>query len=259
MTSTEKRITISIPVRKFWKLYVPITIIVLILSAGAGIFFIDVFILPRISGIDRDLVEVPAVTGVLLEQGREKLFAAGLLTEIRSREYDNAIPEEGIISQSPERGEKVKKGRRILVVVSKGKEFAVIPNVKDLTEHQARVELKKQGFTIGDAKKTFDAKHPVDAVIDANPQCGATISRDMKVDLIISKGPKPTSAEMPNIVGESLADARKKIEESGLAVGKIDYRNDPSVVPGTVITQSVSPGEKVPLESKVGITVSVRQ
>ena len=81
----------------------------------------------------------------------------------------------------------------------------------------------------------------------------------MKVDLFVSKGAKPTSAEMPNIVGESLNEAQKKIEESGLAVGKISYKNDSSLLPGTVIAQSVSPGENVPLSTSVSITVSVIQ
>lgn len=259
MTSTEKRYTISIPVSSFWKVYVPAAVLLVFIMTVAGIFFVDVLIMPKISGVDRDLVEVPPVEGLPLEQGREKLFAVGLLTEIRSRDYDNTIAEDAIISQSPERGEKVKKGRRVLVALSKGKEFAAIPDVKNFTEHQARVELKKRGFTVGDVKKTYNDKKPADAVIDAFPQCGATISRDMKIELIVSKGAKPTSTEMPNIVGESLADAKKKLEDSGLAVGKMNYRNDPSVVPGTVISQSISPGEKVALDTPVGITVSVRQ
>jgi beta-lactam-binding protein with PASTA domain len=254
-----KNYTFSVPVRTFWKVYVPAAILLAMVAAIAGIFFVDIFIMPRVVGVDRDMVEVPSVRSLPLEQGREKLFAVGLLTEIRSRDYDNTVAEEVIISQSPEQGEKVKKGRRVLVVISKGKEFAVIPDLKNMTEHQARTALKKQGFSVGEVKKSYNDKQPADNVINAFPQSGATISRDMKVDLIISKGPKPTNAEMPNIVGETMADAKKKLEEGDLRVGKINYRNDPSVHPGTVISQSISPGENVPLETAVGITVSVIQ
>jgi serine/threonine-protein kinase len=200
---------------------------------------------------------VPSVAGLPLDEGREKLFAAGLLTEIRSREYDKTIPDGAILNQNPGPGEKVKKGRRILVTVSKGKEFTVIPNIKKLTERQARIELKKSGITLGDVKKSFNDETPADAVIDAFPAGGTTISREMKVDLLVSKGAKPTSAEMPNIVGESLNEAQKKIEESGLVMGKITYKNDSSLLPGTVISQSVSPGENVPLSTSISITVSV--
>lgn len=259
MPSHEKFITVSVSTRKFWKLYLPLAMALSVIAVFAGIFFVDEFVMPRIVGINRGMVEVPAVTGLQLEDGREKLFAVGLLTEIKGREYDGTVPENAIVSQMPGRGEKVKKGRRILVVVSRGGEFAAIPDIKNLTEFQARNELKKNGFQVGEVRKTFHDRQPAEQVINAVPPCGATISRNMKVDLVISKGPKPTSAEMPTIVGEKIADARRKMEESGLKIGKVLYKNAPSLLPGTVISQSVPPGNPVPLERPVDITVSVVQ
>jgi serine/threonine-protein kinase len=82
------------------------------------------------------------------------------------------------------------------------------------------------------------------------------LSREIQVDLIVSKGSKATSVEMPNIVGETLADAQKKIEESGLRMGTVSYKNDPSLAAGIIVSQSISPGEKIPLESSVEVTVS---
>jgi len=259
MNSSKRHYTVSVPVGLFWKFCLPLAVFITLLAAVAGVFFVDVFVMPRVVGNERDVVEVPGVLGLPQEEAREKFFAAGLLTEIRSRDYDNKALEDAIIAQIPEPGSKVKKGRRISVVVSKGKEFSVIPDIKNMTERQARMELKNRGFSIGEIKKAFHNKQPAETVVDAFPECGSTISRDMKVDITISKGQKPTSAEMPNIVGENLAGAREKLEESGLNVGKINYRNDPSLLPGTVISQSVSPGENVPLETSVDITVSLIQ
>jgi|WetSurMetagenome_2_1015567.scaffolds.fasta_scaffold212056_2 eukaryotic-like serine/threonine-protein kinase len=253
----KKHYTISIPVRSFWTLYLPIAFGACFIAFIAGIVVIDAFVMPRIVGIDRGMVVVPDVKGLALEEGREKLFKAGLLTEIKSREYDSKLPLDAIINQAPEPGEKVKKSRRILVVVSKGEEFAVVPDIENMTERQARNEFKKTGFTIGDVKKIWDEKHDKDLVIHAYPAERTTISRDMKVDIILSKGPKPTSAEMPNIVGETLADAKKKMEECGLKIGTMHYKNDHSLLPGTVISQSIPPGENVPFEKAVTITVSV--
>jgi beta-lactam-binding protein with PASTA domain len=251
--------TVSVPVGVFWKIVVPAIVLVSVLAMCAGVFFIDEFVMPRVVGIERDMVEVPDVKGLLLDQGREKCYGAGLLTELRSRDYDSNVPEDAIISQMPAPGSKVKKGRRISVVVSRGKEFAVIPDVKNMTERQARMELKRRGFLLGEIKKIFHDKQQAETAIDAFPKSGSTVSRDMKVDLIISKGPKPTSAEMPNIVGESLTEAKKKIDMSGMRVGTINYRSNPSLLPGTVIAQSVSPGDNVPLGTPVDMTVSIIQ
>ena len=145
--------------------------------------------MPNIVGVDRDIVEVPSVTGLGLEEAREKFFGVGLLTEIRSREYDSNIPLESVISQFPESGSKVKKGRRISVTVSKGKEIAIIPDVRNLSERQARIELKKHGFTLGKVKKVYSDDKPVDVVVNAFPESGTTISREMEVDLIVSREP----------------------------------------------------------------------
>lgn len=252
-----KNFTINIPAKTFWKIIVPGTLLLCILGAISGVLIVDRVVMPQIVGVKRDIVEVPKVVGMDLEKARDVLYKTGLLTEIKTKDYDNEIPPQAIISQFPESGEKVKKGRKIAVVISKGKEIAVIPDVKGLSERQARIELKKNGFTLGNVKKMYSEDKAVDMVIDAFPHSGTTISREMEVDLYVSKGPRPTHAEAPNLVGESIGSAKKKIEESGLTVGKIEYQNNPSLLPGTVISQSVAPGSKVPLESKVGLVVSV--
>ena len=162
-----------------------------------------------------------------------------------------------VIGQQPIAGARVKKGRKISVVVSKGKEIAVIPDVRNVTERQARIIMKKAGFTIGNSRKVFSEVRPVDMVIDAFPKSGTTTSREIEVDLFVSKGPRPTHAEVPNLVGESLKNAKKLIVESGLSVGGVSYQNNPSLLPGTIISQSSAPGSKVPLESRLNLVVSV--
>jgi eukaryotic-like serine/threonine-protein kinase len=249
--------TININPKFFWKFLVPGAIIAVIVGMVAGLLLVDQVIMPNIVGVNRDVVTVPKVIGMQLEQGRESLYKSGLLTEIRSKEYDDKTPDGAILSQTPEAGFKVKKNRRVAVTVSKGKALGIIPDVRNLNERQARIELKKKGFTVGKIKKTYSEEKPLDAIIDAFPESGTTISRDMEVDLIISKGPKPTNANVPNLVGESISEAKKKIDENNLVVGKITYQNNAALLPGTIVSQSVSPGESVPFESSIDLIVSV--
>lgn len=253
----KKNYTISIPVKTFWTIIVPSFLVTCILGAVTGFFFVDKIVMPQIAGVNRDILEVPGVNGLSYEAARQKLYEAGLLTEIRSREFDSNLPEDAVISQTPEKGEKVKKGRKIAIVLSKGKEVAVIPDVRSLTERQARIEMKKSGFTIGKVKKTFHETVPNESVIDAFPQSGTTVSRALEVDLIISKGVKPTHTEVPNMVGESITSAKEKLAESNLNAGKISYENNPSLLPGTIISQSAAPGSRLPLDSSVDLVVSV--
>lgn len=222
-----------------------------------GIILVDRIIMPNIVGINRDIVSVPDVVRLPFEEAREEFFKVGLLTEIRSKEYDDTIPLKSVVSQQPIAGARVKKGRKIAVVVSKGKEIGIIPDVRKISERQARIKLKKAGFTLGAVKKVYSNEQAVDVVINAFPKSGTTTSREIEVDLFVSKGPKPTHAEVPNLVGESLKAAKGKISESGLIVGKVSYQNNPSLLPGTIIKQSAAPGSKIPLESKLNLVVSV--
>ncbi|MDO5576756.1 MAG: PASTA domain-containing protein [Fibrobacter sp.] len=249
-----KNYTISIPVKVFWKFIVPGLFLVCLIGAIGGVFIVDRCIMPNIVGVNRDIVEVPSVKGMQFESAREKFFAVGLLTEIRSREYDDSIQMNSVVSQFPETGSKVKKGRKIAVVVSKGKEITVVPEIRGLTENQARVELRKNGLTIGKVSKVYAEKTPEGSIVNIIPQTGTTISRQIEVELFVSKGPKPTHAVVPNLVGESIGTAKKLIDESGLKVGKITY---PVLLPGTVVSQSVAPGSRAKLESGVNLVVSV--
>ena len=249
--------TISIPVGFFWKRLLPAMALIGVVGVIGGILVIDLLIMPNVVGINRDVVTVPNVVRMPFEEGREVFFKAGLLTEVRGKEYDDTIPVNSIVSQNPEASSRVKKGRKITVIVSKGKEIGTIPDVRNITERQARIILKKSGFTLGKTKKVFSEVRPVDIVIDAFPASGTITSREIAVDLFVSKGPKPTHAEVPNLVGESLKAAKRQIVKSGLVVGAISYRNNPSLLPGTIISQSAAPGSSVPLESKLNLVVSV--
>ncbi len=253
----KRNYTISIPVGFFWKRVVPGLVLIGIFGSIIGIVVVDRIIMPNIVGVNRDVVNVPNVVRLPFEEGREAFYKAGLLTEVRGKEYDDTITEDCIISQYPEAASRVKKGRKIAVVVSKGKEISIIPDVRNITERQARIKMKQAGFTLGKVKKVFSDERPVDIVINAFPASGTTTSREIEVELFVSKGPKPTHAEVPNLVGESLKTAKERIAESGLVLGSINYQNNPSLLPGTIISQSAAPGSSVPLDSKLNLVVSV--
>jgi serine/threonine-protein kinase len=253
----KKNYSISVPAGVFWKVIVPLAVILAIIGGALGILFVDKLVMPGIVHTDRQDVLVPSLVKQQWEKARQSLFDVGLRLQIKERQYDEKIPRDYIISQQPTPDEKVKKGRMVVVVVSKGSETGTVPDLRKLTERKAVLELHKQGFLVGKKKHDFSDSLDKDMVIQMSPPQGTRMSREMPVDLVISDGAKPTHADMPNLIGESLLDAKKKIEESDLKLGKIEYKNNGTVSPGTVMSQSVSPGSSVPLEATVDIIVSV--
>jgi serine/threonine-protein kinase len=253
----KKSYSINIPAELLWKVILPSALILCLAGGAVGIFVVDKMVMPGIVHTDRQVVIVPSLVNLPWEKARQRLFDTGLRLQIRTRQYDEKIPHECIISQQPAADEQVKKGRMVIVVVSKGSETGVVPDVRKLTERKAVIELRKLGFTVGKHKRDFSDSLEKDMVSLMSPAQGSSISKEMPVDLVISDGAKPTHADVPNLIGEGLLDAKKKIEAAGLKLGKLEYKTNTTLSPGTVISQSVPPGSSVPLESAVNIVVSV--
>lgn len=253
----KKNYTISVSVPVFWKFLVPGLILGVIAGGLGGLYVVDKVIMPRIVNMDRGMVTVPSIVNRFWEDARQDLFNVGLRLQISVRQYDEKVPRDCIISQQPPPQENVKKGRLVVVVVSKGSEIGVVPTVTNLTERKATTELKKMGFIVGKSKRDYFDDFPKDIVASISPREGTSISREMPVDIVVSDGPKPTHADVPNLIGEGLLVAKNTIAKSGLKLGKIEYKANTTVPPGTVISQSAPPASSIPLESPISIVVSV--
>ncbi|MBD3316371.1 MAG: PASTA domain-containing protein [Chitinivibrionales bacterium] len=253
----KKNYTISIPVRSFWTIWLPAAVLLMGVGVIAGVFVVDRLVMPNLPGIsNKGVLSAPDLSNLSYREARRKLYEVGLRSTVEEREYSELVPEDGILSQRPAAGTKVKKGRHIVLVLSKGPEVDTIPDVRGLTERQARKKLREKGFGSVEPHKAYDEEVPKDRVAETEPGAGTVISRELAVNLTVSRGPKPTHSEVPNIIGELLSEAKLKIEESDLATGRIQYRQTSTSRPGTVISQSPAPGSSVPLESSVDIIVA---
>ena len=253
----KKNYTISVSAATFWKMFVPGVVLCGAAAGVGGLLFVDKIVMPRIVHVDRGMVTVPSIAGLPWEDARQELFNIGLRLQIGSRQFDEHVLRDRVISQQPLAQESVKKGRMVVVTVSKGSEIGVIPNLIDFPERKATLELKKMGFIIGKIKRDYFDEHPKNAVAAIVPKEGTTVSKGMPLDVIVSDGPKPTHSIVPNLIGESLISAKSTIDKSGLKLGTIDYKQNSTVSPGTIISQSMPPESNVPLESTINIIVSV--
>jgi beta-lactam-binding protein with PASTA domain len=253
----KKNYTISCSVSTFWKVIVPCIIGACVVGGVIGIIVIDKMVMPHIVHADRGMVTIPSLAGLGWEDARQELFNRGLRLQIGSRQYDEKVQQDRVISQKPAAQESVKKGRLVVVIVSKGSEIGIIPDVVGMPERKAVLELRKLGFIVGKSKRDYSDDQPKDAVVGISPKPGLSVSKEMPLDIVISDGLKPTHANVPNLIGEKLLEAKVKIEKSGIKLGKIEYKQNSTVTPGTVISQSMPPESSVPLGSALSIVVSV--
>ncbi len=256
----KKNYTISINVRTFWTIVVPLTILLIIVGGIGGLFIIDRLVLPNLPGIsNKGIIAVPNVVGLSKSEARQGLYDIGLRLQVQEREYNDKLENDIVLRQRPDSQEKVKKGRHVFVVLSKGPEVNRLPEVIKLPERRGKKVLRDAGFSRIKVFRAYNERYDKDIIVRLNPKVGTVISREVPIEITISKGPRPTHATVPNVIGEILSEAKLQIDESGLLVGKIGHKVNANLKPGTIISQSISPGTNAPLESKINLVVSANK
>jgi serine/threonine-protein kinase len=254
----KKNFTISIDFWRFFAIILPAAILIGIAGLVAGFLVVDKFVMPHIIGVaNKGVVKVPDIQGFDVERAKQTLYDVGLRLSVDHREYDLSIPRNGVLSQTPPAGEEVKAGRHIIVIVSNGDEVDTVPDVRHLVENAARKICSEKGFFNVIIKRIYDDVVPLDQIVWTEPNGGTITSREIPLVIALSRGARPTHADVPNLVGDMVSEATSKLDEVGLVLGSVSYRSASSA-PGTILSQSVSPGSSAPLESSVDIIVATK-
>lgn len=144
-------------------------------------------------------VTVPDLTGLGLGEAQRKLEEYGLSSMVERR-YDDEVELNKIIDQSPTTGEKVEKGSIITLYVSKGPEEVLVkvPDLKGLTEEQARQKLNEVGLRLGQRNPEASDTVEKGKVISQSVTANSELKEGEIVDVIISTGPKVEEPVQPD-------------------------------------------------------------
>ncbi|HEY8394054.1 MAG TPA: Stk1 family PASTA domain-containing Ser/Thr kinase [Thermaerobacter sp.] len=198
------------------------------------------------------LVEVPVVEGLPLIEAQTRLEHAGLQWQIREERYDNSEVNT-VIEQDPPGGQQVRQGHTVFLVVSKGPQWLAAPDVRGLSERDARIRLENAGLAAS-VRYRHDAA-AAGTVIEQDPGPGSPIQAGMTVYLTVSEGPEERSVTVPSLFGLAVGDARKELEGAGLRAG--ETREVFSEYPaGTVIGQDPPAAAVVREGTPVSLVVS---
>ncbi len=200
-------------------------------------------------------VVVPELTGMTEKEAKEELEKLGLKMYI-SYKFDEKIARDLIISQKPADGQKVKEGREITVVVSKGSQLVQVPSVRGLTLADAEMRLNSEGLKVGKKDKIYDDKFAVDVVISQDPLPGSEVESHSEINLMISRGKTPKKVSMPDLIGLSLEDAQKKIQDNNLLSGTIKRQESTAFFANQVIEQDTGSGVMIPEQSSINLVIS---
>jgi serine/threonine-protein kinase len=129
----------------------------------------------------------------------------------------------------------------------------VVPVVAGKTYEQAARELTTAHLN---AKRVdaFDEKVAKGTVISGSPGPGAEVGRSTTVTLTVSKGPERYT--VPELVGSTQTEAKARLEETRLALGKTSEAFDEKVPAGQIVSTTPKAGTAVKRGAAVSIVVS---
>ncbi len=194
---------------------------------------------------------LPDVAGSSFAQAQQALVLAGF-TVTGTEAYDERVPADHVVSQTPPAGTLLAKGGLVTLVVSKGRALVGVPDVNGFTLEDARKSLAAAGFRTRIGGSRYGPE-PKDRVVAQNPPGGRKLETNGTVALVLSKGPKPPT--VPSIVSLTLDQARTLVESLGLKV-EIAREASDNVPENNVMSQDPRPGTQVASDAVISLVVS---
>jgi len=205
--------------------------------------------------MDNEIVTVPDVVGMDAVAGSQILADAGFKVDATARKISSTVDEGHIISQSHGAGETLKKDYTISIVISQGSERITVPNVIHDDFTSARVQLENSSLIVGDIEYKF-SDLPKDTVMNQSPLAGQEVSKNTRIELVVSKGPEESLVLIPSLKELTLAEAKERLEPINIKIGNVSYVENLDYESGQIVEQSIPSGEEISEESIIDLVIA---
>ncbi|OZG49066.1 Stk1 family PASTA domain-containing Ser/Thr kinase [Bombiscardovia coagulans] len=180
---------------------------------------------------------------------KEKITSAGFEYAEKS-DPDSAEPEGTFTKQSPKGGVKAKKGSTVTVWFSSGPQSTRIPDVKNLSQAEARASLEKAGFKVSPSASIEDSADVAkNRVTRTDPAGGQSAPKGSSILVYISSG----MTKVPDVTGKRQDDARNMLQRFTVTIQK---SHSDTVPKDAVISTEPAVGSSVAQGSMITLTVS---
>ena len=198
-------------------------------------------------------ISVPSLVGMNQSEANKSLESLGLDLEIIEEVFSEDIPKGRIIASKPGGGGKISPDEKVGLILSKGQERILVPQLKGLTPDVASAQLSTLGLTVGEINESFDMQIAAGYVISTDPKESSAVKRKAIVNLIVSKGIEQISLQ--SYVGKGGEQALSELTDMGFDVDAA-YKFSDSVFKGQVISQSPEKLESIGKGSKIELIIS---
>lgn len=168
--------------------------------------------------------EVPDLRGLPIEEVDPLIRAAQMIPGQVTEVVDEHIPAGRIARQIPAPGLRVKRGRELTLVVSRGAATLRVPDLEGESLVHARFLLARESIEVGKVRFISSRLHARDEVIAASPPSGASMGGRRAVDLLVSTGSAPARYLMPDLRGREIGPVQEALAARGFQVMRRIWR-----------------------------------
>jgi len=129
-----------------------------------------------------------------------------------------------------------------------------VPNVKGLTEQQARDAIEERGLVVGRVEQQFSDLLPQGEVTEQQPAPGQMVQSGSTVDLVVNLGQETVS--VIDVAGTRVERAQALLEADGLTLGQVTEYFHETEPAGIIFEQDPRPGTRVDKGTGVDVSIS---
>ena len=200
-----------------------------------------------------DRVTVPSLAGMSQKEAAAAVAEIGLSAEIGEELFSEDIPAGRVISSSPAGGGKIAKAGVVKLIISKGKERILIPNLIGQTPDIATQQLADLGLRVGEIFEVFSAQADKGFIAKIEPLVGAEVKPNSLVNIFVSKGNEQVA--LASYVGLGGEQALSELTQAGFDVSPT-YKFSDTVLTGLVISQIPASAPLVDKGSEITLDIS---
>ena len=134
--------------------------------------------------------------------------------------YSEDIEIGKVASTNPAPGASLKRDTPVIIQISKGPEPIDLPNIVGALLTDVAPLMLTLDLTIEVSEEVYDEVAPVGTILSTDPAAGTKVAKGSVIKVKVSQGPPLVS--VPNVVGKSVTEATKILENAGFVVAKVN-------------------------------------
>lgn len=198
-------------------------------------------------------IDTPKLVGLTRTQALTTLNDVGLRMRVTEERYSEKYAAGTIMRSDPRAGDKVAAGGTVAVVLSKGPERYLVPQVRGMSQEAAAKALGAVNLRTGQILQDYSRKVDQGLVMRTDPSAGTPLKRDAQVSLTLSLGPEPVV--VPEVGGMTTEQAQATLSGAGFRPKPVE-RFDQTVPFGQVIGTDPAEGTTAYRGDRIRVLVS---